>query len=105
MNRRGSAARSGHAEMLGDRARTRGMNAVAAGDPDVRAEDAFFTGDEAPGGDNSTPDQDVVDDIGKAVGVQYQDDQELEGGDEVAKRDQHRWEMDPASSEDYKGRK
>jgi hypothetical protein len=105
MNRHGSAARSGRAEMLGERAKTHGMNAITAGDVDVNAEDAFFTGDEAPGGDNPTPDQDVVDDIGRAVGVQYQDDEELQGGDEVAKRDQHRWEMDPASSEDYKGRK
>lgn len=105
MHPHSSAARSGRAEMLGDRAKKHGMASVTAGDVDVDAEDAFFTGDEAPGGDNPTPDQDIVDDIGHAMGVQYQDDQELEGGDEVAKRDKHRWELDPASSEDYKGRK
>ena len=100
-----SAANSGRAEMLDERAKKRGMTSVTAGDVDVNAEDAFFTGDEAPGGDNPTPDQDVVDDIGHAIGVQYQDDQELEGGDEVAKRDKHRWELDPASSDDYRDRK
>ena len=26
------------------------------------------------------------------------------GGDKVIERDKHRWELDPASSEDYKGR-
>ena len=40
-------------------------------------EDAYFTGEEAPGGDNPTPDQDVVDDIGKALGVTYNDNEEL----------------------------
>jgi hypothetical protein len=79
--------------------------AITGGDVDADVEDAYFTGDEAPGGDNPTPDQDRVDDIGKALGVQYQDAEELQGGDEVAARDKHRWEMDPASSEDYRGRK
>jgi len=71
----------------------------------VDAEDAYFTGEEAPGGDNPTPDQDVVDEIGKALGVEYQPGEELEGSDKITKRDKHRWELDPASSEDYKGRK
>jgi uncharacterized protein DUF6335 len=105
MNRHGSAARSGRAEMLDERMKQGRMTSVTAGDLDVNAEDAYFTGDEAPGGDNSTPDQDVVDDIGKAVGIQYQDDEELKASDKVAERDKHRWELDPASSEDYKGRK
>ena len=62
-------------------------------------------GDEAPGGDNPTPDQDIVDDIGRALGVQYQDNEELRASDKVAARDRHRWELDPASAEDYKDRK
>ncbi len=36
--------------------------------------------DEAPGGDNPTPDQDIVDEIGKALGVEYQDSEELRAG-------------------------
>ena len=78
---------------------------IAAGDVDVDVEDAYFTGDEAPGGDNPTPDQDIVDDIGKALGVVYQDNEELKGADKVKERDRKRWELDPASSEDYKERK
>ena len=77
---------------------------ITAGDVDVDVEDAYFTGDEAPGGDNSTPDQDIVDDIGKALGVEYQDNEELKGADKVEERDRKRWELDPASSEDYKER-
>ena len=38
---------------------------ITGGDVDVDVEQAYFSGDEAPGGDNPTPDQDIVDDIGK----------------------------------------
>ena len=78
--------------------------AIAAGDLDVNVEDAYFTGDESPGGDNSTPDQDIVDDIGKALGVEYDDAEELKSGDKLVERDKHRWELDPASAEDFRGR-
>lgn len=79
--------------------------AITGGDVDVNVETAYFTGDETPGGDNPTPDQEVVDDIGRALGVEYQDSEELRAGDKVASRDRHRWELDPASAEDYKERK
>jgi hypothetical protein len=105
MNRRGSAVRSGRAGMKETLANHRGMNDVAGGDLDVDVEDAYFTGEEAPGGDNPTPDQDVVDEIGHALGVEYQDNEELGTTDKVEKRDKHRWELDPASAEDYKERK
>lgn len=74
---------------------------LTAGDIDAKWQDAYAVGDEAPGGDNPTPDQDRVEDIGKALGIEYQDDQELQGGEEVLKRDKHRWELDPASSDDW----
>jgi hypothetical protein len=104
MVRRGSAARTGRAEMAESLREHHGMNDVSGGDVDVDVEDAFFTGEESPGGDNPTPDQDVVDDIGKALGVEYADNEELKASDKVSKRDKHRWELDPASSEDYKER-
>jgi hypothetical protein len=46
-----------------------------------------------------------VDDIGRALGVEYNDAEELRSTDKVEDRDKHRWELDPASSEDYKDRK
>jgi uncharacterized protein DUF6335 len=104
MDRRGSAARTGRAEIAESIRQHHGMTDVAGGDVDVDVEDAFFTGEEAPGGDNPTPDQDIVDDIGKALGVEYEDNEELKAADKVSKRDKHRWELDPASSEDYKER-
>jgi len=105
MDRHGSAARTGRAEIAEHLRERRGMEGVTGGDPDVDAVDAFFTGEEAPGGDNPTPDQDIVDDIGKALGVQYDDNEELKAADKLTERDKHRWELDPASSDDYKDRK
>jgi hypothetical protein len=106
MNRRSSAVRTGRAEMAETLRNHHGMSPdIAGGDVDVDVEDAYFTGDEAPGGDNSTPDQGIVDDIGKALGVQYEDAEELKSSDKITERDKHRWEMDPASSEDYTDRK
>jgi hypothetical protein len=81
------------------------MTPLVGGDPDADAEEAYFSGEETPGGDNPTPDQDVVDDIGRALGIEYQDTEELQGADKVIERDRHRWELDPASSEDYKDRR
>jgi hypothetical protein len=106
MDRHGSAARTGREELAESRRNHKGMSPeIASGDLDVDLEDAYFTGEAAPGGDNPTPDQDIVDNIGKALGVEYEDAEELKASDKVTKRDKHRWELDPASSEDYKDRK
>jgi hypothetical protein len=78
--------------------------AMTGGDVDADWKTAYSTGDEAPGGDNPTPDQDRVDDIGKSLGVQYDDNEELKAVDKITERDKHRWELDPASAEDYKER-
>ena len=105
MNRTASAAKSGRAEMRNTLSKnTGGGPALTGGDVDADWQSAESIGDEAPGGDNPTPDQDVVDDIGKAVGVQYEDNEELKGEAKITKRDKHRWELDPASSEDYDDR-
>jgi hypothetical protein len=101
MNRTPSAAKSGRADMRDKLARNTGSGpALTSGDVDADWESAEAIGDEAPGGDNPTPDQDVVDDIGRALGVEYDDDEELQGGAEIADRDRHRWELDPLSKDD-----
>ena len=105
MVRHGTAARSGRADMAHQRRNHTGMpESITGGDVDVDVEDAYFTGDEAPGGDNPSPDLEVVDDIGRALGVQYEDTEELKGSEKIIERDKHRWEYDPASAEDYKER-
>jgi len=105
LNRRGSAARSGRAELAAAQARHKNLSPeLAGGDVDADLESAYFTGEEAAGGDNPTPDQDVVDEIGRSLGVEYQDNEELGTTEKVSERDRHRWELDPASAEDYKDR-
>ena len=97
-----SAARSGRSDMKHKLAQhTSSSPALTAGDVDADWASADSTGDEAPGGDNPTPDQDVVDEIGRALGVEYHDDEELQGGDEIAERDRHRWELDPSSKDEF----
>jgi hypothetical protein len=105
LDRTASSARSGRRE-LRERfdEHTETSPALTGGDVDADWESAYSVGDEAPGGDNPTPDQDIVDDIGRAVGVEYQDNEELKGERKIAERDKHRWELDPASSEDYNDR-
>jgi hypothetical protein len=100
-----SAARTGRREIAEARRNLKSLGDLTVGDVDADAQNAYFSGDEAPGGDNPTPDQDIVDDIGKAIGLQYQDNEELRASDKVVERDRHRWELDPASSEDFKERK
>jgi hypothetical protein len=97
-----SAARSGRSAMQhAKKQRTEVSPQITGGDVDADWEDAYAVGDEAPGGDNPTPDQDRVDDIGKALGIEYADNEELKAADKIIERDKHRWELDPASAEDY----
>ena len=77
---------------------------LSGGDVDASTQ-GVDTGTEAAGGSNPLPDQDVVDEIGRSLGIQYEDVEELKGAEKVSKRDRHRWELDPASSEDYPDRR
>ena len=64
---------------------------LRVGDPDGRVTDAAFVGDETPGGDMPTPDQNQVDDIGRAMGVQEEDSGALRTSSEILdRRDRHR---------------
>ena len=98
-----AAARSGRKALDRSHHEHTGMTpSITGGDLDADWENAYFSGDEAPGGDNLTPDQESVEDMGEALGVSYQDNEELKGSDKVVERDKHRWELDPASADDYK---
>jgi len=77
---------------------------LSGGDIDARWEDAESGGDETVGGSTATPGRNDLDAIGEAMGVAYADGQELKVGEKEESRDTHRWERDPASSEDYADR-
>jgi hypothetical protein len=105
LDRTASAARTGRARLRESLEQHTETNPVlAGGDVDADWQSAALVGDEAPGGDNPTPDQDIVDDIGRAVGLEYQDTEELGSERKLESRDRRRWELDPASSEDYRER-
>jgi uncharacterized protein DUF6335 len=68
---------------------------LRAGDPDNRATDNAFVGDETPVGDMPSPDHNQVDDIGRAMGVQEEDSGALRTSSEIlARRDQARGYLD-----------
>ena len=105
LDRTASAARSGRRELHERVIRHNETSpAITGGDIDADWESAYAVGDEAPGGDNPTPDQDIVDDIGRALGVEYEDNEELKGEKKISDRDKKRWELDPASSDDFDDR-
>src|SRR5436190_23820148 len=100
-DRSATAVRSGRAKLnsLG-RELTHTDAALSGGDVDADVQSAYAVGDEAPGGDSPTPDQGVVEEIGEAVGIAYQDTEPLGSERKLEGRDRHRWELNPASAED-----
>jgi Family of unknown function (DUF6335) len=74
---------------------------LTGGDIDANYEQASVVGDEAVGGTVATPDQDIVDDLGAAVGLEMDDRAFLRTNEILEQRDDRRWELDPKSAEDY----
>ena len=74
---------------------------LSGGDIDAAWSQAEVAGEEAVGGTVATPDQDIVDELGAAVGLEMDDRAFLRTNEILEDRDSHRWELDPMSSEDY----
>jgi hypothetical protein len=69
----------------------------AGGDLDASWEDVNDSGTESVSGDNPTPDQSDVEENAHAVGVNFEDNEELEFIDKIDRRDRDRFELDPRS--------
>jgi hypothetical protein len=69
----------------------------AGGDVDADWEDVNASGSETVAGDNPTPDQSMVEENALALGVSFEDNEELEFLDKIEKRDRDRFELDPRS--------
>lgn len=78
---------------------------LSGGDVDAAWERASMEGEEAVGGTAATPDQNVVDELGNAVGIEMDDRSFLWTTEMLEQRDDRRWELDPTSSEDYPERR
>lgn len=69
----------------------------AGGDLDAAWEDVNDSGSETVAGDNPTPDQSLVEENASAMGVSYEDNEELEFIDKIERRDRDRFELDENS--------
>jgi len=72
----------------------------SGGDLDATWEDVNEDGSETVGGDNPTPDQSLVEENARAVGVSFEDNEELEFIDKIERRDRDRFELDQRSKAD-----
>lgn len=72
----------------------------AGGDPDADWEGVNDSGTETISGDNPTPDQSLVEENARAVGVTFEDNEELEFIDKIERRDRNRYELDEGSKTD-----
>jgi hypothetical protein len=86
-------------ELLAQRLRnnTAASPVDAGGDPDASWEDVNDSGTESVSGDNPTPDQSVVEENARAVGVTFEDNEELDVLDKIDRRDRDRFELDERS--------
>ena len=81
---------------------------LTGGDLDADWQAASSSGEESIGGSVSTPDQDVVDEIGRALGVEQEADAPVRASDEILRaRDRLRWhlERDAADADEGRGRR
>src|SRR5258708_23322845 len=69
----------------------------AGGDLDADWEDVNASGSETVAGDNPTPDQSNVEENARALGVTFEDNEELEFEDKIERRDRDRFELDEGS--------
>jgi len=73
---------------------------LSGGDVDADASDAATVGEEAVGGSVATPDQDVVDEIGRALGVEQASDAEVTTSEEILRRrDRFHWHLERDADE------
>jgi len=69
--------------------------AVSGGDIDADWQRAESSGEEAAGGSVATPDQDVVDEIGHALGVEQASEAPVRSSEEILEdRDRRYWELE-----------
>lgn len=69
---------------------------IRVGDPDDHTLANEYVGEDTPGGSSPTPDQNGVDEIGRAYGLQEEDSGALRSSYEVLRRrDRRRFELQP----------
>lgn len=74
---------------------------LTGGDPDDDVYQASVVGEESVGGQTPTPDQNVTEELQKAVGITALDGETVRTAAKLEWRDQHPWGLNPESAEDY----
>ncbi|HKP35341.1 MAG TPA: DUF6335 family protein [Pyrinomonadaceae bacterium] len=69
----------------------------AGGDVDAAWEDVNESGSETFAGDSPTPDQSMVEENAKAIGVSFEDNEELDFLGKIERRDRDRYELEEHS--------
>lgn len=69
----------------------------AGGDVDADWEDVNNSGSETVAGDSPTPDQSLVEENAHALGVNFEDNEELDFLEKIEKRDRDRYELEEQS--------
>lgn len=69
----------------------------SGGDIDAAWEDVNESGSESFAGDSPTPDQSMVEENARAIGVSFEDNEELEFIDKIERRDRDRYELEEQS--------
>ena len=103
-DRPSSAAELGSAtsELLRELSEHHGVSPIdSGGDVDADWQRAQSSGEEAVGGSVATPDQDVVDELARPLGVERSPDAEVITSDEIlSARDRRRWRIEQQTDEE-----
>jgi hypothetical protein len=78
---------------------------LTGGDVDADWQAAYSSGEESVGGSVATPDQDLVDEIGRALGVEQPADGPVRASEEILRaRDRLRWHLERDAADVEEGR-
>lgn len=78
---------------------------LTGGDVDADWQAAYSSGEESVGGSVATPDQDIVDELGRALGIEQDADAPVRTSEEILRaRDRLRWHLERDAADAEEGR-
>jgi Family of unknown function (DUF6335) len=78
---------------------------LTGGDVDADWQAAYSSGEESVGGSVATPDQDIVDELGRALGIEQEADAPVRTSGEILRaRDRLRWHLERDAADAEEGR-
>jgi hypothetical protein len=78
---------------------------LSGGDVDADWVGAYASGEESVGGSVPTPDQDIVDELGRALGIEQDADAPVRTSEEILReRDRFRWHLERNAADAEEGR-